>query len=168
MPNRSSHDSSKDKNTHGKKQDDDHGSHKGRPKGSHNKDDGQKMKEDKSKNQDHQSKSSKSEHEHTTEKSEARKGNHKGQTKAENKKETQASHTKHTAEHGRASKGAGININRASAEELMQIEGIDSRMAERIIQFRDEHGKIKNIEELDNIPQIGETRLERLRGAVHV
>ena len=56
-----------------------------------------------------------------------------------------------------------ININRASREELMEIDGISDQMADTILKWRDEHGPFNALEELDEIPGIGERRLEQLR-----
>ncbi len=49
-----------------------------------------------------------------------------------------------------------LDINTASAEEFVKIKGIGDKKAERIIAYRDEHGKFSNIDELKNVKGIGE------------
>ncbi len=49
-----------------------------------------------------------------------------------------------------------LDINTASAEEFVKVKGIGEKKAERIIAYRDEHGKFSNIDELKNVKGIGE------------
>lgn len=49
-----------------------------------------------------------------------------------------------------------ININTASKEELMLLDGIGEVMAERILAYRTEHGAFESIEQLQEIKGIGE------------
>ena len=62
----------------------------------------------------------------------------------------------------------GVNINRASAEELTKLPCIGPKVAQRIIQYRKEHGPFKSIEELSKVKGIGPKRLERLRQLVTI
>ena len=62
--------------------------------------------------------------------------------------------------------GKIININTATAEELDCISGIGSVLSNSIFVYRNRHGPIKSLEELSNIPGIGEKRLEYLRESV--
>jgi competence protein ComEA len=48
-----------------------------------------------------------------------------------------------------------ININQASAEELTQLQGIGQKYAERIVQFRKEHGPFKSPMDITRVPGIG-------------
>jgi len=45
-----------------------------------------------------------------------------------------------------------VNINRANAAELRQIPGIGEAHAEAIVRYRQEHGRIRNLNELDGLP----------------
>lgn len=60
-------------------------------------------------------------------------------------------------EANREESGQGkININTASKEDLEQIQGIGSKRAEMIVQYRQQHGGFKSLDELNNIPRIGQ------------
>ena len=49
-----------------------------------------------------------------------------------------------------------LDINTASAEEFVKVKGIGEKKAERIISYRDEHGKFNSVDELKNVKGIGE------------
>ena len=49
-----------------------------------------------------------------------------------------------------------LDINTASAKEFIEVKGIGEKKAERIIAYRDEHGKFSSIDELKNVKGIGE------------
>jgi len=63
---------------------------------------------------------------------------------------------------------AQIDINNASAEQLTAIPGIGKVMSERIVQFRDEHGAFKRIEDLLKIKGIGEKSFQKIRPYVRI
>jgi competence protein ComEA len=48
-----------------------------------------------------------------------------------------------------------ININSASAQELTQINGVGPATAGNIISYREQHGRIKNTDDLQNVSGIG-------------
>ncbi len=60
-----------------------------------------------------------------------------------------------------------ININAASAEELMTLPGIGRGMAEKIIETR-EKNPFYFIEDIKNVPGIGDRRMEQLRPYITV
>jgi len=61
---------------------------------------------------------------------------------------------------------APVHLNTATAEELDALPGIGPVTAQRIVDYRTEHGPFASIEELDAIPGIGPARLEQLRELV--
>jgi len=56
---------------------------------------------------------------------------------------------------GAADDTGKININTATVEELTQLKGIGEKTAEKIIQFREEHGLFKNVADLEQVKGIG-------------
>ena len=44
-----------------------------------------------------------------------------------------------------------VNINKASSEELQELDGIGEALAENIIAYRENNGKFKNIEDIKNV-----------------
>ncbi|GAA0768238.1 hypothetical protein GCM10008908_08360 [Clostridium subterminale] len=61
-----------------------------------------------------------------------------------------------------------ININKATVEELMTIPGIGQTKAQSIVDYRNENGKFKSVDELTNITGIGAKTLEKLRDKVDI
>ena len=53
-----------------------------------------------------------------------------------------------------------IDINTATAEEFVKVKGIGEKKAERIVAYRNEHGKFKSVDELKNVKGIGEKIVE--------
>ncbi len=59
-----------------------------------------------------------------------------------------------------------VDINSADLTGLTAIPGIGKVIAQRIIDYRNAHGKFNNIEELRNVKGIGEKKLARIRQLV--
>ncbi|HJQ95152.1 MAG TPA: ComEA family DNA-binding protein [Acidimicrobiia bacterium] len=59
-----------------------------------------------------------------------------------------------------------IHLNRATAAELDALPGIGPVIAERIVAHRSEHGPFTTVEELLDVPGIGEAKLASLRDLV--
>ena len=56
-----------------------------------------------------------------------------------------------------------ININEATAEELQQLPGIGPAYSKRIVEWRNENGSFKTVDQLLEIRGIGPARLEKIR-----
>lgn len=61
------------------------------------------------------------------------------------------------------STGTQININTADAAQLEALPGIGPALAQRIIEYRQEHGPFATVEDLIQVPGIGPAKLEQLR-----
>lgn len=59
-----------------------------------------------------------------------------------------------------------ININTASISELDTLPGIGAAKAESIINYREENGKFKTIEEIKNVSGIGEGVFEKIKNKI--
>ena len=55
-----------------------------------------------------------------------------------------------------------VNINTATSEELQTLPGIGPTLAQRIIDYRNEHGPFSNLLELTNVKGIGLERLNKI------
>ena len=62
--------------------------------------------------------------------------------------------------------GQPLNLNTATLEQLDQLSGVGPTTAQKILDLREERGGFGSIEELDEIPGIGEKRLASLREEV--
>lgn len=51
--------------------------------------------------------------------------------------------------------GGMVNINTAGKEELMELDGIGEKLAERIIQYREENGAFGSIQDITRVSGIG-------------
>ena len=69
---------------------------------------------------------------------------------------------------GTAAEGVPLDLNAATAEQLDELDGIGPGMAGTILKYREQHGGFGSIEELGQVPGIGEKRLASLREQVRV
>ncbi|MEG0254927.1 MAG: helix-hairpin-helix domain-containing protein [Vagococcus sp.] len=61
-----------------------------------------------------------------------------------------------------------VNINQAEKEELMTLNGVGEKKAEKIIEYREENGSFKTIEDLKNVNGFGEKTFESLKESIIV
>ena len=69
---------------------------------------------------------------------------------------------KNTKEKKKLKAGLKININTATAQELAELPGIGLIMAERIIEYREDHGKFKTPDDLKKVKGIGDKKFEEI------
>ena len=73
---------------------------------------------------------------------------------------------------GAAASGSGpgaagpVSLSTASAEQLDTLPGIGPVTAQKIVDFRTQHGPFRSVEALDAIPGIGPARIAELQGLV--
>lgn len=74
------------------------------------------------------------------------------------------------SENGAKSTGTNlkININTAKQEELTQITGVGESTAKKIIEYRTQNGKFKSIEDIKNIPGIGDSKFNAMKEEITV
>ena len=61
-----------------------------------------------------------------------------------------------------------VNLNSASAAQLESLPGVGTRTAERILEYRQQHGGFKRIEDLMNVRGIGEKNFLKLKPLITV
>ncbi len=72
------------------------------------------------------------------------------------------------ADLGVAAAGGGLkpSLATATAEELDELPGVGPVTAQKILDYRTEHGPFRSVDDLDAVPGIGPTRVEQLRDLV--
>jgi competence protein ComEA len=59
-----------------------------------------------------------------------------------------------------------VSLGNATVAQLDQVEGIGPVTAQKIIEFRDQHGGLSSIEQLDQVDGIGPSTMQTLRSAL--
>jgi len=67
---------------------------------------------------------------------------------------------------GGAATGGPVHLNSATLDQLETLDGIGPSLAQRIIDFRTEHGGFRSVDELDQVSGIGPARMAALHGHV--
>ena len=80
---------------------------------------------------------------------------------------TQVIQTQSTTSQSSESLGK-ININTATSEQLQLLPDIGNVLAQRIIDYREQHGNFSNIEELKNVSGIGDARFAKIKDNITV
>lgn len=61
-----------------------------------------------------------------------------------------------------------ININKATKEQLCELQGIGESTADKIITYRKENGNFKQVEDIKNVPGIGDAKYENIKDRISV
>jgi len=61
-----------------------------------------------------------------------------------------------------------VNINTANLDELQTLPRIGEKVAQRIIDYREEHGQFKKIEELMKVRGVGEKTFKLIKDKIEV
>lgn len=67
-----------------------------------------------------------------------------------------------------AQENAKININKASAEELVKLKGIGEKQAAEIVAYREKSGPFKTLEDFKKVKGIGDKKYEQLKDKISV
>ena len=61
-----------------------------------------------------------------------------------------------------------VNINKSDETEFQSLNGIGESLATSIVQYRKENGKFETIEDLKNVPGIGDSKFENIKEYIKV
>ncbi len=64
---------------------------------------------------------------------------------------------------GHAAEAGKVNVNQASADQLMLLPRVGASLAGRILEFRKENGPFKTVEDLLQVKGVGEKTLDLLK-----
>jgi competence protein ComEA len=59
-----------------------------------------------------------------------------------------------------------VNVNKASSTELEAIRGVGPMLAQRIIDYRTANGRFERLEDLVQVPGIGQAKFEKIKNQV--
>lgn len=69
---------------------------------------------------------------------------------------------------GGAAPAGKLSVNVATAEQLDALDGVGPAMAAAIVQLRTKLGGFRSLEQLDDVPGVGEKRLASLRAQLEL
>lgn len=61
-----------------------------------------------------------------------------------------------------------LELNEASAEDLAQLDGIGEKLAQAIVEYRQEHGPFAAAEEIKSVSGIGDGKFERIKNNIYI
>ncbi len=64
--------------------------------------------------------------------------------------------------------GGRVNLNTATSAQLETLPGVGPVLAQRIIEYRDQHGGFRSVGDLRQVTGIGDARYEQLKDLVTV
>ncbi len=67
---------------------------------------------------------------------------------------------------GTASASGPVHINTATLDDLQRLPGVGPAIAQRILDYRNQHGPFRSLADLDKVSGIGPTRLKEWAGLV--
>ena len=59
-----------------------------------------------------------------------------------------------------------VSLSAATVEQLDELPGVGPVTAQKIVDYRTEHGAFRSVEELDAVPGIGPARIDTLKDLV--
>ncbi len=71
-----------------------------------------------------------------------------------------------TTEGAAGALGPKLSLSSATADQLDELPGVGPITAQKILDYRAEHGPFRSVDDLDAVPGIGPTRIEQLRDLV--
>lgn len=63
---------------------------------------------------------------------------------------------------------AVVNVNTAGLEELQGIRGLGPVLAQRVIDYRSAHGTFARLEDLNQVPGIGMSKLQKIKDQISI
>ena len=61
-----------------------------------------------------------------------------------------------------------VNINTATIEQLTTLPGVGEATAKKIVEYREQNGMFKTVEELMNVNGIGEKKYEKIKSLITI
>jgi len=64
--------------------------------------------------------------------------------------------------------GQKLNINTATIDQLQNLPGVGSHIAQEIINYRHEHGPFQKVEDITQVKGLGEKKFEKIKDLITV